>query len=125
MSAQEKLEPGVPLALGHERIAQLAIQRRLDPPAKGTWGVWCLHERIWVDNTGHRGERDAWRALVQVTTRHPWELRVARPDDIGLPMLPMGEGKPPCDTCGGTGDCQACDGLGDCADCAGTGKEET
>jgi hypothetical protein len=114
----------VSITLGHERVAQLALQRAETVLPEGAWGVWCLHEKCWVDPAGYGGERDAWRALLQVTTRHPWELRVAQADKEGQPLLTKDgkPDKPPCDTCGGTGDCHACAGDGQCPDCNGSGK---
>lgn len=122
----DQASAAVPLWLGPHRVAQLADQRRERPLPEGMWGVWCIHEKRWVHGRGAGSERDAWLGLLDVVSPHPWELRIARADKEGQPLLGR-EGTPrcpPCDTCEGSGECPRCAGTGDCPDCGGSGQED-
>lgn len=127
MNDQQEAPSGLPtgIPLSYQRVAQLADLRMQQCPQAGTWGVWCLHERRWVQVVDIRAggvrlaepagaEREAWRLLIETPSAHPWELRIARADDEGLPIFPgRKKSKPePCHHCGGSGNCTRCDGRG-------------
>ena len=104
----------------YEQVAQLADLRVAIVPDPGTWGVWDRHTQGWVSH-GHDDERDAWKALIQTVSDHPWELRIAQADDAGRPVLPQEQGTR-CTECAGTGECSHCGTAEACPDCGGEGS---
>lgn len=115
------------VTLSYQRVAQLADLRVAIAPEKGTWGVWCQHEKRWVQvvGLGRGAEREAWQLLIGTSSSHPWELRIAQADDEGQPILREQKKSKaePCHVCSGSGNCANCHGSGDCEHCDGRGKE--
>lgn len=101
--------------------AEVVVTTRGTFSANG-WGVWDNHTQQWHD-VGHSYPAEAWKALLQVETQHPWELVVAEAGEDGRPLTAGAAAGGPaakCRTCDGDGECFNCGS--ECRDCDGTGE---